>query len=181
MNLSEAKGKAEVTGELGESIDESLEHARNSANQAAGAKQALRHSAKAARILHAHIDKDLEEGKVPTTGELETAAYAKAYVTKAIEAMLNLADKFQSDELIENGKAVALKEALEKIDGQHKVAVNRGLQLIAEAQEAEQEAEKPKGKKRARKLDGRPSLVERRRAGKAAKAAAAKGKSNGSA
>jgi len=182
--------KARVTGELGESFDAHLEKAQAEVEQARGGRQALRGASEALRKLHEHIDKDREQGKLAeelkeTDPELVAARYAKLYVTRAIEALLNLANKSDSAMLVASGKVAAARSALELVQRHHTSAVVRTKQLELSELEAAQEAaddsgdedtsDGPRGRQRrpgerpgSSKLDGRRKAARKKKTAKKA-------------
>ena len=171
-NLDAFLGKMAVTNEIGEQLDKQLEQANNQAQQFFGGSAALKVGANKVSALGEHVDKDLEEGKLLVTTELEVAALIKKYLLRANEVLLNLAEKSKSEELVANGKVVAIRQNLELVQRHCVAAKSRAEQLMAAAEERRKAAEEsptgeePVAEDRHRRVagthPGRSSLDERR-------------------
>ncbi len=134
-NLQVYLGKLDVTNEIGETLDKQLQLAENTAQQFAGGSQALRHGAAKVGELGVHVDKDLEEGKLQFTTELEVAAYIKRYITRAGEVLLNLAEKSKNEELVHHGRVAAIRESMEIVKKHCTSAKARAEQIVAAQEE----------------------------------------------
>ena len=133
MSLEELKGRAGATGDVGEKLAEMLSHAERMTYVIEGKHQAHLEAAVAVSKLHAHIDKDLEEGKMPHSfgSPIEAASYYKKWITRAVELCRNLGDKAASEKLIEGGKQAALRNAVTLVERYHVNAVNQAKNLTA--------------------------------------------------
>ena len=133
-------GKLEVTNEIGEALDKQRQQVEDQAQQLLGGSAALKAGAAKVGALGEHISKDLEEGKLQFGTELEVAAYAKEWLSRAGEVLLNLAEKSKSEELVAHGKAAAIRSSMEVVGRHCKAAKARAEQLVAQAEEAEARA-----------------------------------------
>ena len=153
-----AKGRLDVSNDLGEQLDKQAELAEAEVQQRVGQAFAYRDGAEKVRLLHTHIDKDFEEGKLKGISDLEGVSTVKLYVTRACEALLNLAERAKAEHLVANGKAAQARQAVEVVQRYAKVA----KVSLEQAYAAETEAAKlAKGDPRAPR-GGRPSVADRR-------------------
>lgn len=134
-DLQTILGKLEVTNEIGETLDKQLQHAENTTQQLAGGSASLRLGAVKVGELGAHVDKDLQEGKLSFESELVAAAYVKGFIRKASEVLLNLSDKTKSEELVSHGRVAAMKESLEIVKKHCVNAKARAEQIVAAHEE----------------------------------------------
>lgn len=170
MLLERIAGKVELSGELGETLDKTLEQANNEAEQRRGMRHAYKDAGEKVKALHDHVSREMAEEKLPLSfdTQAEAASYIKRWINRAVEICNNLGDKAQSDLLIANGKAAALRQAVEVVQRHHNAAVARHNQLTAPPEEDEEEPEsESEGKQRRRERrpgqhPGRSSLDERR-------------------
>lgn len=139
-NLQGFLGKLEVTNEIGEALDKQLQLAESQTQQYVGGSSALRLGAVKVGELGVHVDKDLAEGKLVFENDLVASAYVKAYLRRASEVLLNLAEKSKSEELVSHGKVAALRASMEVVKKYCISAKARVEQLLAAAEEAAREA-----------------------------------------
>lgn len=127
MSLEELKGRAGATGDVGEKLAEMLSHAERMTYVIEGKHQAHLEAALAVAKLHAHIDKDIAEGRLQISfaSEIEAASYYKKWITRAVEICRNLGDKAASEKLIEGGKQAALRNAVTLVERYHVNAVGQ--------------------------------------------------------
>lgn len=179
-------GKLEVTNELGEQLDKTLQRAESQAQQLHGGAAALKAGAEKVGALGVHVDRDLEEGKLDFDNALQAAEYIKKKIIQARECLLNLSEKSKSDELVAHGKVAGLREFMNTMQNHAKAARSRSEQLIAQAEElakeleggTESKDESPPGERRRGRMagqhPGRSPLDERRAEAAKARAEAAK-------
>lgn len=153
------KGKLDVSNDVGEGLDKLLENAEAEVQQRLGQAVAFKEGAEKVRLLHAHIDKDFEEGKLKGVADLEGLATVKLYVTRAAEALLNLSERAKAEHLVASGKAAQARQAVEFVQ-RHAVAARASLEQTYAA-EAEAERLRQAGVEREPR-GGRPSAAERR-------------------
>lgn len=179
-NLDGFLGKLEVTNEIGEVLDKQLQQAEDQAQQLFGGCAALKMGASQIGKLGEHVDKDLDEGRLQFSTELEAAAYVKSYLRKAGEVLRNLADKSKSEELVAHGKGAAVRESMALVGRHCKAAKARAEQLMAAAVEIQARAdgkkpespeEGPRGGPRMPGERPGPSTLDERRAEAAAERA----------
>lgn len=151
------KGKLDIANDVGEAMSKLMEQAEAESQQRVGQVQAYRDGAEKVRLLHAHVDKDFEEGKLKGVADLEGLATVKLYVTRACEVLLNLAERARAEHLVANGKVAQARQAVEVMQRHAVVAKARLEQLYAADAEASLSST---GDRLPR--DGRPSLAERR-------------------
>lgn len=171
-DIFEWKGKQQVTGDIGEKLDQQLSNAEAEVASKCGGKDWLKMAAVTTiPSIHKRIDADFEAGKFDPgkLDELQLKAQIKQYVTMVSEGLLNLSKKAESEQFIGAGKVVALKGALELVSNHHNVASSRLKQVQAAAEE-------PPPDKKARKRATRPksSLDDRREEAQKEKAQAQK-------
>ena len=133
MSLEELKGRAGATGDVGEKLAEMLSHAERMTYVIEGKHQAHLEAALAVAKLHAHVDKDIAEGRLQISfaSEIEAASYYKKWITRAVEICRNLGDKAASEKLIEGGKQAALRNAMTLVERYHVNAVGQIKNLTA--------------------------------------------------
>lgn len=166
-----AKGRLDLSNDLGEQLDKLAELSEQEVHQRVGQASGLRDGAEKVRLLHAHVDKDFEEGKLKGVSDLEGVATVKLYVTRAVEILLNLSEKAKAEHLVANGKAAQAKQAVEVVQRYARAA--RVTLEQAYAAEAETAKLKEDGAVRPAR-GGRESVADRR--AKPAKAAKKKAK-----
>lgn len=132
----EIRGRVQVSGDIGEKLDGVKEASEMKAQQLEGAAAGLKAAQKAIALLHANVDKDMEEegeSKLFPSGgsDLEIASYVKRYITRASESCENLAEKAKADRIAAAGRASALKEAVELVQKYHNASLTRASQLKA--------------------------------------------------
>lgn len=137
----------QVSGNIGEKLDDMREFAEREEQQALGAIAALKSAVKTVAAMHAHVDSDFteaQEGKssaFPSGGtDLEIKAYVKKYIIRASEACDNLRERASSERLAKAGKVAAFKEAVKIAQGFHDASVKRAQQLQAMMEEAMKQA-----------------------------------------
>ena len=180
MNPAKSEIKILTTREIGADVEDKYEAAEKQVSEFKGAEEGLKQSARALASLHAHIDKDLDEGVVDKVlnEPLKVAEYAKKYVTRCMGLIENMGTRAEFNKYRAQGKAEGLKTAVDTLKKVHDAEAQK-LQRYVEALEAAKAAEengeevelpgRPVQAKR--EPSGRPvdGLAERRAAGKAAK------------
>jgi hypothetical protein len=135
--VDEIRGRVQVSGDIGEKLDGVKEASEMKAQQLEGASVAFKTAQKAIALLHASVDKDMEESEgeaklFPSGGsDLEIASYVKRYITRASECCGNLAEKAKADMIAASGRASALKEAVEIVQKYHNASLTRANQIRA--------------------------------------------------
>ena len=120
-NKDEQIGRAAQTNALGETLTEQFNAAEAQAFRCEGGSKWLTAASQSiVKSLHAHVAKDLEEGKLPTE-PAAVATFVNAYITRAGEGMLNLAAKAQTDSSVAHGRKAGLADALSVIKNHHKI------------------------------------------------------------
>ena len=108
MSVEKAKIKVGTLNALGSKLDDALEVAEKSANAFEGGKSALKSAKQKVEALYKHVDKDIDEEKVPADGEVLTVArYTKRYIGHAVNLI----------EQMEVAAGVNVQRALGKADG----------------------------------------------------------------
>lgn len=154
-----AKGRLDVSNDVGEKLDELAELSEREAHQCVGKITALQDAAAKVRLLHDHIDKDFEEGKLKGISGLDGVSTLKLYVTRASEALLNLAEKAKAEHLVANGKVAQARQSVEVVQRYARAA----KVTLEQAYAAEAEAEKMKEPGAVREpRAGRASVKDRR-------------------
>lgn len=163
--LEHVLGKVEVSGEIGDKLDEALKAAENEVQQRKGMQAGCQASAKAVASLLPHVDKAFEEGELDGLSALEMKALLKKWIVRGMEAAENLYQRAKAEEMVAYGKASAMNLAVTITKRYHDSAASRARQLTA-PDEPETEAEAGE-RRRGRKAGEHPkgsSLDERREA-----------------
>lgn len=155
------KGKLDVSNDVGEGLDKLLEQAEAEVQQRLGQAVALKDGADKVRLLHTHIDKDFEEGKLKGVTDLEGLATVKLYVTRAAEVLMNLGERAKAEHLVASGKAAQARQTVEFVQ-RHATAARVSLEQAYAAAAEEERLRQPDAEREPR--GGRPSVVERRQA-----------------
>ena len=177
MNPAKAEVKILTTREIGNNVEDMCEAAEKAVHEYKGAEDGIKQSAKALTTLHAHIDKDIEEGKLDeVVGEpLKVAEYAKKYVTRCMGLLDNLATRAEYQKYKAQGKAEGLRSAVDSIKKVHDAEEIKLKNYVLAVEQAIEDGQSPEEVGRPspqREPNGRPvdSLAARRAEAKAAKA-----------
>ena len=111
MTIAKAEIKIGTINDLGNKLDDELEVAVQVVERAAGSAAALKQAKSKLAGLYAHIDQDIDEGKIPEE-PLAVAKYAKSYVQKAIGVLDNMAITADVAKIRAEGKLEGLRVAL---------------------------------------------------------------------
>jgi hypothetical protein len=137
-------GRHEMTEKLGEEFVTQYNAAEKIAHRSEGAHAYLITASKTiVKSLHEHVRKDLEEGEgdekpFPSGGsDAEILSYVLKQITRAGEAMNNLALKAQSEAISANGQVAAFNNVIKTI-ALHRKASNAAV-MLTDMQNAEEE------------------------------------------
>jgi len=161
-------GKIEVSGLIGEQLDEALQLAENEVQQRKGMQFGCQSAGKAIAGLLPHIDKSCDEGEFDGLEGIELRNAIKKWIVRANEAVENLYKRAQAEEMVAHGKAAAMKTAVTIVQRYHNAASARHAQLTAPP-EPDDEAEDNKGRRPGERPA--PSPLDKRRRAAAAEAA----------
>lgn len=168
--IDRVAGRAEISGEIGEILDKSLEQARSESEQRKGMRFAYKDAGEKVSKLHDHVNQSRDEDELPLSfsSQAEAASYINRWITRAVEICGNLSEKSQAELLVANGKQSALRDALKVVQRYHNTSVSRYNQLTSPPEEEDPESEE-EGKQRRRNRrpgehPGRSALDERRAA-----------------
>lgn len=167
--LERVLGKVEVSGQIGDKLDEVLKAAEGEVHQRKGMQAGCQLSAKAVVGLLPHVDKDFEEGDLEGLNALEIQGLVKKWLVRASESIENLYQRAKAEEMVAHGKVVAMETAVTVVKRYHDSAAARHTQLTAPP-EPDDEGEERKGR-RSGEHPGVSSLDERRAQAARAKAA----------
>ena len=148
MTVEKAKIKVGTLNALGVKLDDALEAANRQKFASEGSMSALRIAAKKLLSLHAHVDQDLEEGKLPEGDALPIASYAKQYITRCINSLENMAVAADIQTQQVTGRVEGLKHAITVTKKDVDAEVNK-ITAAAEALNTgvmEIEADRPAGR-----------------------------------
>jgi len=129
--ISKVLGRLEVTGEVGTKLDAQLDAATTEAHEQAGAKKAFAFASKKVLELGAHAKREFEEGGFDNIDPAAVHAKVLDYLRQASTVCDNLQNLAASKELIANGKAKALTDAVDVVQRYHTSARSRYDQLTA--------------------------------------------------
>jgi hypothetical protein len=110
MSQERARFRAAVAHEIGGRLEDLLESAKSEAVRWEGCNQGLLNGQKAIEGLHAHVDKDIEDGQY----DLPTGKIAKLYVTRASQVCANLAVQAANQRAMMSG-SVSMADSVVKI------------------------------------------------------------------
>ncbi len=163
--LEHVLGKVEVSGQIGDKLDEALKAAENEVQQRKGMQAGCQASAKAVASLLPHVDKAFEEGELEGLSSLEVQGLLKKWLVRGMEASENLYQRAKAEEMVGAGKVAAMNLAVTITQRYHESAASRARQLTApDEPEAEAEAgDRRKGRKQG-EHPGKSPLDERREA-----------------
>jgi hypothetical protein len=163
--LEHVLGKVEVSGQIGDKLDEALKGAENEVQQRKGMQAGCQLSAKAVAGLLPHVDKAFDEGELDGLSALEMKGLLKKWLVRGMEATENLYKRAQAEEMVAAGKVAAMNLAVTITKRYHDSAAARARQLTApDESETEAEAgERRRGRKHGEHPAGSP-LDERREA-----------------
>jgi hypothetical protein len=94
-----------VTHEIGVRVEDSLESAKRDLHALEGRVTAFTDGAKTVEAMLAHVDKDIEEGKM----DLPTAEHAKRYLVRSVNALTNLAQQAVNYRIAQAGKVAGIE------------------------------------------------------------------------
>jgi hypothetical protein len=134
MNPLKAEVKILTAESIGRKMEEMQEESLKQQRLQQGAKEALEFAAKRTSELAAHVDKDLQEGKLDDIiGEpLKVADYAKQYIRRCVGALDNLATQAEVARLGAIGRHKAFGDAAKYVSGVWKEEKEK-LESFAEA------------------------------------------------
>lgn len=115
MTVEKAELRAAAIHDAGVRVDDLLEASRAAALRAEGSASALQQSAEIVRQLHAHVDNEVENGRL----DLERAAIAKQWVTNAVSIIEQLARNAAASLSTQRGHAAGVGAAVELLKGLH--------------------------------------------------------------
>jgi hypothetical protein len=161
-------GKIEVSGLIGEQLDDALQLAENEVQQRKGMQFGCQAAGKAIAGLLPHIDKSCDEGEFDGLEGIELRNAVKKWIVRANDAVENLYKRAQAEEMAAHGKASAMKTAVTIVQRYHNAASARHAQLTAPP-EPDDEAEDNKGRRPGERPA--PSPLDKRRRAAAAEAA----------
>ena len=154
--------RASAIFDLGGRFEDALEGAQTRASEARGSVSAFSQGARAAAALEAHVDRDVEEGKL----SLEEAKIAKLWLGRSRAALENLGRQAEGLVLMTEGELRAWRATVEISKKTHELE----LAKVPRARLAPLEEVAPAAPDAGR----RPSVKERRLAAEAAAQAASK-------
>ena len=128
--LEQLAAKAQVTGDVGESLDKELSAAEAEASERVGGAKALKAGTTGVSALMEHIRKDFEEEKFEGLEGKAIFDLLANYNRKAVECMLNFSEKMMAEALVANGKVAGLKGALEVVRKHHMASSTRAEQIL---------------------------------------------------
>lgn len=108
MSALKAELKMLVTHEVGVRVDDSLEVAKKDLAMLEGRQVSLGDAAKTIETLLEHVDKDLEEEKLPE----EAAQHVKRYIVRGVNALQNLAQQATNNRIAQTGRVQALEQTV---------------------------------------------------------------------
>jgi len=109
MSLEKSELKIAVATDIGASIEDSYEAAKKEMYRQEGAVTSFGQAAKACEMLCEVVNKDLDEGRVPS---MEHAEMIKLWITRAANAQRNLARNAENMGMSACGKVSALEGAV---------------------------------------------------------------------
>lgn len=178
MSILKAELKMMVTHEVGVRVDDSLEVAKKDLAMLESRQVTFGDAAKAIETLLQHVDKDLEEEKLPE----EVAQHVKRYIVRGVSALQNLAQQAANNRMAQTGRVQGLEQTVvllknmvdaerakaealraaetapepmnpkDRVNGQHPAATIKELRLAEAAQEAAPPA-KGRGRRKPRGSD----------------------------
>jgi hypothetical protein len=113
MSLLKTVLKQEITFDIGVRVDDAKSAAERELQQMEGRHAAFLDGAKAIEALHAFVDKDVEEEQY----DLKTAEVAKRFITRACNAMQNLATQATHLKLAQAGKLAGFDHTIKLLKG----------------------------------------------------------------
>lgn len=108
-NIEKAELKILIATDIGASIEDSLEAAKKEMTRQEGALTSFGQAAKACEMLCEVVNKDLDEGRVPS---MEQAEAIKLWLTRAANAQRNLARNAENMGMSASGRVSALEGAI---------------------------------------------------------------------
>lgn len=119
MSEIKAEIKIATVGQIGSKIDDAVEAATKELHSYEGAEQALKQAIKSLEGLNAHVDKDLDEGKLEDMGPLQVAESIKRYIARCMGLVQNLATTAEVTCWKARGKVEALNTQVKILKGMY--------------------------------------------------------------
>lgn len=114
MSIEKAEIKIGTVNQIGSKLDDMLEQSEAEMRRCEGAKGSLRQAAKAISDLTAHVNKDVDEGRLDFGEEtLKVAAEINRWIQRCSAVAENLAVKAEVAFLINQGKADGLRASVQ--------------------------------------------------------------------
>jgi hypothetical protein len=110
MSLEKSEIKCAVIHEFGNAMDDALEAAAKDVHLAQGAQSGLLQTEKKLAALAAHVDKDLDEGKLDLDSSLEIAKIIKVYIQRAVAVVHSDAMSYEQRVFIAQGRMLAFEQ-----------------------------------------------------------------------
>ena len=119
MGIEKSAVKLAALHTVGLELDDSLEAARKELGQIEGRIVATQLIGELIQALTKAVDRDIDEGKVPTGEPLQVAAYVKDYIFKARQLALDEGTRSVHARFEHQGRITAWQEAVKKVKKLH--------------------------------------------------------------
>lgn len=116
---AKAETKKAIFHDLGCDADDWLDRAKAQAHEFRGAKSALVQATKNVQAMAEAVTADLDAGKFASMEPLEIAAYAKLWITRAVESLENHARNMANCEISMAGEIAAYEKLVKRFKDLH--------------------------------------------------------------
>jgi len=116
MSVEKAELRAAAIQEIGSRVDDLLEASNAAAQQVEGGESAALHVAELIKKLHAHVDKDIDEGVITSLKEGEMI---KRWITRAVHIAEQYAGGLTRAKQAQKGHAQGITAVVQMLKNQH--------------------------------------------------------------